>query len=313
MNQSPSDQDYPDWFGRCLAAPSTPGETQVQGCPIHYVSWGDPGRPGVVLIHGSNAHLEWWRMIAPMLQDQFHVVAFDLSGSGDSGWRKRYSAVQFASEVMAVAASARMAPRPFVAGHSFGGLVALEAGHLHGAGLSGVVLVDFTIQPPGETDSVLEAYDQKMTAPVRPTRVYPDKASALGRFRLVPEQPCQNPFLVTYLGKHALRQVDGGWTWKFDPGMFRHLDRGDRDQGQQKLLGLSCPAAFIMAETSDDYSMRSVEFTREITAGIAPMFDVPGTRHHLMLDQPVAVAMAIKGVLTAWHAALERPAGASQG
>lgn len=306
MNRLETDQEYPDWFKRCLAVPVTPGDTIVEGCPIHYLSWGQVGRPGIVLVHGSNAHLEWWRMIAPMLCDQFHVVAFDLSGSGDSGWRERYSAAQFAGEVMAVASSAGMVPRPYVMGHSFGGVVALEAGHQYGEDLAGVVLVDFTIQPPGETDRIIEAYDQKMAAPVRPTRVYTDRTTALGRFRLVPEQPCSNPFLVQYLGEHALREVEGGWTWKFDPGMFQHLDRGDRNEGQQKLLGLSCPAAFIMAETSQDYSRRSLEFTREMTAGIIPMFEVPGTRHHLMLDEPVGVAMAIKGVVAAWELAPAR-------
>ncbi|GIT39274.1 MAG: hypothetical protein Ct9H300mP8_04700 [Gammaproteobacteria bacterium] len=45
---------------------------------------GGTSAAGYVLIHGSNAHLEWWRFVAPFLADQFRVVALDLSGNGDS-------------------------------------------------------------------------------------------------------------------------------------------------------------------------------------------------------------------------------------
>jgi pimeloyl-ACP methyl ester carboxylesterase len=85
--------------------------------------------------------------------------------------------------------------------------------------------------------------------------------------------------------------------------MFRNLDRGEISGVQQteQLLSLKCPSAFIMAEESLDYPAEAAAYTREITDGLIPMFDVPGTRHHLMFDEPVAVAMAIKGMLMAWQ------------
>jgi hypothetical protein len=39
-----------------------------------------------------------------------------------------------------------------------------------------------------------------------------------------------------------------------------------------------------------------------ITAGKLPIFRIPGTHHHLMFDDPVAVAMAVKAVLLTWRA-----------
>jgi pimeloyl-ACP methyl ester carboxylesterase len=292
---------YPDWFIAALEVPTESGSTTVEGCPINFVSWGDRGNPGVILVHGSNAHLEWWRMIAPMLSDQFHVVAFDLSGAGASGWRIEYSSAVFASEVMAVAEAAGLRADPFVVGHSFGGMVALEAGHLFGADLGGAIMVDFTVSPPGDKDVLAEMRAERANAPVRPTRVYEDRDAALARFRLVPEQACDNPFLVSYLAEHSLREVEGGWTWKFDPGMFSHLNRSEDKTGAEKLRGLACPAAFVMAEQSLDYSPAAAVFTEEITRGVIPYIRVPRTRHHLMLDEPVAVAMTIKSILAAWQ------------
>jgi len=294
---------YPSWFQDCIDVPVESGEVVVDDCRINYVAWGDQGKPGIVLLHGSNAHLEWWRPIAPMLSDQFRVVAMDSSGSGNSGWRKNYTGELFAKEAISVAKAAKLGDKPFVVGHSFGGFVTLETGHLYGSELGGVIMVDSTVQPPEMYDEFKEFREQRRSEPVRPTRVYPDKQTALGRFRLVPEQTCKNEFLLAYIAEQSIRQVEGGWTWKFDPGMFRNLTMQDDNDVSttEKLLNMNCPSAFIWAEESLDYSERSAEYTREIAENRMPIFKVPGTFHHLMFDEPNAVAMAIKATLLAWQ------------
>lgn len=294
---------YPGWFSNSLEAPCENGETIVDGCKINFVTWGDEDKPGLVLLHGSNAHLEWWRMIAPMLCDQFRVVALDSSGSGNSGWREEYTGELFAREVMGVVRAAGLREKPYVVGHSFGAFATLETAYLFGTDLGGIILVDFAILPPDMPDEFFEMRNERRNSPVRPTRVYTDKETALGRFRLVPEQECKNPFVIDYIARHSLREVEDGWTWKFDPGMFRNLNMDETSGVSQteKLLTLKCPSAFIMAEESLDYTVEAAAYTREITQGIIPMFDVPGTKHHLMFDEPVAVAMAIKGTLMAWQ------------
>ena len=296
-----SEKEYPEWFANALKKPCDSGQTEVEGCTINFVSWGDQGNPGIVLIHGSNAHLEWWRMIAPLLCDQFHVVAFDLSGSGSSGWRDQYSSQVFGKEVVSVARAAGISGRPSVVGHSFGGLVALEAGHRYGANLGGIILADYTVSRPGKPDSMAEYAKKAAGSPVRPTRIYEDRASALARFRLLPEQHCTHPCLISYLAEHSLREVEGGWTWKFDPGMYSNLNVGDVTESE-KLQNLDCPVAFVMAGQSLDYSAEAAEYTEEVTRGVVPHFRIPETHHHLMLDEPIATAMAIKGILLSWIA-----------
>ena len=64
----------PTWYQRALDVPSEACDVIVDGCTIHYVTWGEVGKPGIVLLHGSNAHLEWWRMVAPFLADHFRVA-----------------------------------------------------------------------------------------------------------------------------------------------------------------------------------------------------------------------------------------------
>ena len=286
----------PDWYHRALAVESEHATVDVAGTRIAYERWGDAG-PGIVLVHGSNAHLEWWRFVAPFLANQFQVVALDSSGNGDSGWRERYSGAVFAEEVMAVAEDAGLGPRPYVVGHSFGGFVALEAGHAYGPDLGGIVMVDFTVAPREayhEWGMRATSEDKKP----RRNRVYPDKETALGRFRLLPDQPNRYPSVLAHMAHYALKEVEGGWTWKFDPTLFDYLEMGV-DQ-HDKFVNLECPSAVILAEESDDEGAFAAPHMSKITGGMLPIFTVPGTHHHLMFEEPIALAMAIKGIVLAW-------------
>ncbi len=285
------------FFDRALAVPSESAFTDVAGTRIHYRTWGKIGNPGFVLAHGSNAHHEWWRFVAPFLADQFRVAALDHSGNGDSGWRERYSGELFAAEIHAVCEAAALGPRPFVVGHSFGGFTVLEAGHRYGREYGGIVLVDFTVRPPADyTEWGRRAEREGKGA--RQTRVYADLDAALARFRLIPEQPVRHPDVIHYVARQSLRRVEGGWTWKFDPALFDHLEMG---MGQRdKFANLECRSALVLGEHSEDSGAQSADYMAEITAGVLPIVEIPGTHHHLMFDEPLALAMTIKSFALAW-------------
>ena len=288
----------PAWFDRALQARSEAGAVDVANVRIVYRVWGTVGRPGIVLIHGSNAHLEWWRFVAPFLADQFRVVALDLSGNGDSGWRDRYTGELFADEVWAVCQAAGLGKQPFVVGHSFGGFVALETGHKYGDRLGGVIFADFTVAPPEDYAEWGLRAEREGKGP-RATRVYADLETALGRFRLVPEQPCQHPYVVDYIARQSLRRVEGGWTWKFDPALFDHLEMG---AGQRdKFIDLRCRSALILGQHSEDSGAQTATYMGRLTDGILPIIEIPETYHHMMFDEPLATAMAIKATLLAWQ------------
>lgn len=289
----------PWWFRRALEAPSQTGRVEAAGVSIHYETWGSAG-PGVVLVHGSNAHVEWWRFVAPFLAEQgCRVAAFDLSGNGASGWRERYSGAAYGEETWRVCEAAGLLPRPFVAGHSFGGFVALEAAHRHGAALGGAIFVDFTVAEPS---SYVEwgARAAKEGKQPRRTRVYPSVDAALERFRLVPEQPIAYPCVIEHVARRSLRQVDGGWTWKFDPTVYDHLEMGP-DQ-RDKFAALPCRSAVLVAEHSADEGAQFGRHMLEITAGKLPLLTLPRTHHHMMFEAPVMLALTLAGIVRAWAA-----------
>ena len=46
----------PAWFARAVAVPYTDGRVEFEGCPVHYLSWGEPDRRGLVFVHGGGGH-----------------------------------------------------------------------------------------------------------------------------------------------------------------------------------------------------------------------------------------------------------------
>ncbi len=102
--------------------------------------------------------------------------------------------------------------------------------------------------------------DEVLARGVRPHRVARDPASALARFRLAPEQRCANAYPVDYMAHHSLKQVEGGWVWKFDPRIMAADE--ERDAGWWRSLadrfaGLELPRAIICGRHSGMFSVEA--------------------------------------------------------
>src|SRR5689334_9371077 len=93
----------PTWFRDALAVPFTDETVDVEGTSVHYLAWGEPGRRGLVFVHGGGAHAHWWTHVAARFADEFRVLAIDLSGHGDSDHRDMYAFEQWTEEVLAEA------------------------------------------------------------------------------------------------------------------------------------------------------------------------------------------------------------------
>lgn len=288
----------PAWWRRAVAVTPETFRVPVDGAEIEYLAWGERGKPGLLLIHGAGGHAGWWRAVAPFLARDFRVAAFSLSGMGRSSWRSRYSIDTYADEALAVCehAGLTLAGRPAVFGHSFGGRVALRLAAREGARLSAAAVIDSVIRSGGEARTT-----GRLWAP-RPTKVYPTLAAALARFRLAPPQPCENLFLVDAVARESLgppRDGGQGWTWTFDPMLWSVLD--DPVAAADDLVAATCPMGLIYAENSRLMDETRLKSARALKPS-APVVVIPAAEHHIMLDQPLALATAIAGLMAGWFA-----------
>jgi pimeloyl-ACP methyl ester carboxylesterase len=287
----------PAWFKNAIATPYEKHAIDVLGCPIRYLRWGDPGNPGLVLVHGAGAHARWWAFLAPLLAHHHSIVALDLSGHGDSGHRDLYPQRTWAEEVMAVTRSAHFVGPPILVGHSMGGLVSIVAASLYGDELAGAIIVDALVRKPGtEVPEGGRSF--------RKLKTYPNLEAARRHFRLIPPQPCDNGYLLDYIAEHSLHEVEGGFTWKFDPAV--HLP-AKPEALHEHLAGVRCRVALLRGEKSIVVPPETGEYMYQLLRRNAPLVSIPEAHHHLMLDQPLACIAALRALLADWEHSVPHP------
>jgi pimeloyl-ACP methyl ester carboxylesterase len=295
--------EVPVWFQGALREDPEVAETVVDGARITSLAWGPVTAPSLVLVHGGAAHARWWRAIGPLLAEDHRVVAVDLSGHGDSSWREVYNAEAWADEVLAVASEHGGVGRPVVVGHSMGGFVAIVAAARRGTELAGAIVLDAPVQRPDP-----ESAEGRGGRMFRTPKTYPDLATALEHFHLVPPQPCDNPWILDQIARDSLRSVEGGWTWKFDPRVFASRVGPWRAQDiAAELARAACRVAVVNGAHSRIVDADTRAYMADLLAGSpaaaagVPFVQVPEAHHHLLLDQPLAVVTAIRAVLAAWQ------------
>lgn len=282
--------DPPSWFTDALAQPYDPGEITVDGARICYRSWGKAGRPVAVLVHGGAAHAGWWDYIGPLLTDGHRVIALDLSGHGNSDHRTTYTLEGWAAEVVAVAHEESDA-RPIVFGHSMGGFVALTAAKLYGERLGGVVAIDSPVHEMSpEARAWIEAGKH-----VPGNKVYPTRDVILGRFRTLPEDNSSLDYVKAHIAAGSIKEVDGGWTWKFDPDIFLRSR-----MEPEELAQAACNVALIRGERGIA-TLDITEVVSERLGGNVPVTVIRDAGHHIMLEQPVALLAALQTLLGQWR------------
>jgi len=283
----------PQWFTRIVAVEPESAFVTVDGAKIHYLRWGDRSKPGLLLVHGNAAHAYWWSFIAPYLARDYNVAALDFSGMGDSDWREEYSMEVFAREELAVCEAAGMfAPDepPIIVAHSFGGFVTMLTAALHGDRLAGTVIVDSPVNPPDRPGGPPKRE-------IKPHHIYPTMAAALARFRLMPPQSCDNLYLVDWVGRRSLKNVQGGFTWKFDPAIWQRFSIGDT---AARLRDTKCRIAIFRGENSVLMPPEIGEYMFNLLGRAAPVVTIPEAQHHVMLDQPLALVSALNALLADW-------------
>lgn len=288
----------PGWFERAVATPYQEHLLEVSGTPVHYLRWGDPSNPGLVLVHGGAAHAHWWSFLAPLLLHRFSVIALDLSGHGDSGRRDAYPRRVWAQELMAVIEHASFIGPPIVVGHSMGGFVSIVAAALHGDRLAGTVIVDSPVRRPDP-----ESQEGRRGRMFSNPKTYPDIATALRHFRLVPPQPCANQFILDYIAERSLKPVEGGFTWKFDPNIFKVYQP---EAMHEHLANTRCRVALFRGEHSYVVPPETGEYMYQLLHRNAPLVEIPEAHHHLILDQPLAFIAALRALLADWEHTVPR-------
>jgi pimeloyl-ACP methyl ester carboxylesterase len=227
---------------------------------LHYLEWGDPAAPPVMLIHGGRDHARSWDAIAAGLADRHRVIVPDLAGHGDSEWISSgdYRANGYAFDIahlITLLGYDRLA----LVGHSLCGNIALRVTaarpevvtrlvSIEGIGPPPPVMAELAAMP--QAQRIRRWLDDAEKMETRHPRRYATIEDALARMR---EQNSHlSAELALHLTRHGVRQNDdGSWSWKFDNRFYLIAhERAAEPEMRELWTAVACPTLLIYGAES---------------------------------------------------------------
>ena len=192
---------------------------------LHYVDWGNPDAPPLILLHGGRDHCRNWDWVAADLRRDYHVIAPDLRGHGDSQWSTdgSYTMAGYVYDLAQLIHQLKLAPVNIIA-HSLGGSIALRYAGIYPDAVKKLVAIEGLGPSPRMQDQeARKSIDELMRdwigeqrkLSARLPRRYPSVEDALARMQA--ENAHLSPQQARHLTEQGVNQnEDGTYSWKFD-------------------------------------------------------------------------------------------------
>ena len=227
---------------------------------LHYADWGNESAPPLILLHGGRDHCRNWDWIAQRLRNDWHVIAPDLRGHGDSQWADAggYMMDGFIYDLAQLIHQQALAPVTIIA-HSMGGNVALRYTGVFPEQVRRLVAIEGLGPSPKMEAKMAErniaervqdwvAEERKLSG--RLPRRYASLEDAYARMR--EENAHLSPEQAMHLTRHGVRQnEDGTYSWKFD-NYVRAWPPYDMTRDEIRYLWgrITCPTLLVYGSES---------------------------------------------------------------
>ncbi len=260
---------------------------------LHYADWGNPDAPVLILQHGGRDHGRSWDWVAEQLRHDWHVIAPDLRGHGDSAWSPdgNYMMDAFVYDFAQLVHTLGQDQVTIIA-HSLGGNIATrfcgiypekvrKLLNIEGLGPSPQVRAE--IEAAGTAQRLREWIAGKRKAAGRLPRRYDSLEAAFARMKE------ENGFLSNEQARHltvhgAIRNEDGTYSWKFD-NYLNVWPVGDIPYSEQEKLWQAITCPMLLLYGSDSFASNPERDGRLSHFSTARVIEYENAGHWLHHDQ----------------------------
>jgi pimeloyl-ACP methyl ester carboxylesterase len=272
---------------------------------MHYADWGNESAPPLLLIHGGKDHARNWDWVARELRSEFHVIAPDLRGHGDSAWATggSYAISEFVFDIIQLVDALHLAPLTII-GHSLGGAISLHYTGLYPQNVRKLVAIE-GLGPSPELEEKLEAppasarYREWIKSQKEIARRQPRRYASIddAAKRMQDENEFLSPEQARHLTVHGVaRNEDGTFSWKFDPYVRSFAPVRFRGSDVRSLWErITCPTLLVRGE--DSWASDPVKDGRIASFKNARLVNVPKAGHWVHHDQLDAFIREVRGFL----------------
>lgn len=260
---------------------------------LHYLDWGNSSAPTLILMHGRFDHAHSWDWTARALAKDYHIVAPDLRGHGNSAWSTDggYTMTNYVYDLAQLIETLGRSPVILV-GHSFGGAVSLRFAGLYPDKVSKIVAIEGLGLSPQRIrerkekplpDQWREWLENRQDSARRTPRRYPTIESAVARMRERNDNlSVSQAFHLTVHGMN--RNEDGSYSWKFDPYLHGTAQHSGADADLPDFWNqIRCPALLCLG--LDSWATNPVKDGRAAHFPDARLAEFPDAGHWLHHDQ----------------------------
>ena len=254
----------------------------VNGLKLNHLDWGNESAPPMVLVHGLRGHRHSWDDLSSVVCKDYHVMALDQRGRGESDWAPDgdYSTDAYVADLAAFADALGLDKFTLV-GHSMGGRNSMTYGGRHPERLEKLVVVDVGPEsdPRGgarisrEIINVPEEFDS-FEAVVE----YMNKQNRFASDRVMRRR-------LTYATKEL---PNGKIGWRYDLAIREARRQGistPQEDLWPALSKITCPSLVVRGAETDlltlDVAQRMVE-----TFPNGQLVEIPRAGHMVFEDNP---------------------------
>jgi len=258
------------------AAPYQDKFVTVNGLRIHYLDWGNPSKPPFLMLHGIARHAHSFDHIAPRFRDNYHIIAMDMRGHGDSGWSPEgaYLVEDYVKDVEGLVEQLNLRGLVLL-GNSTGGRVVQVYAGLHPERVSKLVVEDVG---PERTNEIASGFARRVQQESNGWASEDELVASLekngGR---VSDELQRN-----YAHFGTKQREDGRIVWKRDPNLVKGFVPTEL---WRYVRQITCPTLYLLGGASNIVPPAAQEqLKKEVpTSRIVIM---PGLGHYPSLEAP---------------------------
>lgn len=265
----------------------------ANGHTLHYLDWGREGQPVMLLAHGLRGHAHSWDDVAAAFCGDYHVLALDQRGRGDSDWAKDgdYTTAAYVADLAGFCAALNL-DKFVLVGHSMGGRNAMAFAGRHPEKVSRLVIVDVgpTLDSRGsqriadEIKSVPEEFD-----------TFADALEYMNR-----QNRFASPEVMRRRVQYATKELPNGKVgWKYDALIREQRRNGTVPPAEDlwsALPNIACPSLIVRGAETDLLSSETAERMLATLPNPA-LVEIARAGHMVFEDNPGDFIAAVRDFL----------------
>jgi esterase len=266
---------------------------EVNGIRLHYLDWGSNGKQPFIMLHGISRIAHQFDHIAPVFRKDYHVMAIDMRGHGDSGWSPEgaYLVEDYEKDLDAFIDKLNLR-NLILLGNSTGGRVVQVYAGLHPDRVSRLISEDVG---PERTNDIASAFTRQVE---REANGWASEEELLAELkRSNPKTP--EDILRSYARYGSKPREDGRIIWKRDPNLAKGFVPTELWRFVRQI---KCPAIYILGGASRIVPLETQEELKKTIPSVQIVV-MPGLGHYPDQESTVEFLKIVQAFLAGKPAA----------